>query len=280
MHRIGTDARHRNWSTDCTGFSMVKSGFVVMNSRLVIERIPYTMTTETIANNDSSTKTVKRSAIPNIRKTMLERGALLFRFTKPAGVLHKPEHVRWFEQMQELGFLVTTTGCIIPYENFSNSSKSRPKGHKVSAYYFLGEPPVFGDHQHGWPTSCQVSHRCHRKECVNPHHLVYEPQWKNLKRNYCGESGSCDCGVEPRCLATYHNERWQHQDLYVTYSTDDYKRVVADLVPGQRFTILGAKHYQSVDTKRSQRNQRLQGKRKKAPISNLQSKATKRLTVE
>lgn len=257
-----------------------------MNSRLVIERIPYTMTTATIAaaaNNsgDSSTKTVKRSAIPDIRKTMLERGALLFRFTKPAGVLHKqPEHVRWFEQMQELGFLVTTTGCIIPYENFSNSSKSRPKGHKVSAYYFLGEPPVFGDHQHGWPTSCQVSHRCHRKECINPHHLVYEPQWKNLKRNYCGESGSCDCGVTPRCLATYHNERWQHQDLYVTYSTDDYKRVVADLVPGQRFTILGAKHYQSVDTKRSQRNQRLQGKRKKAPISNLQSKATKRPTVE
>jgi hypothetical protein len=75
------------------------------------------------SHRSRSTKAVKRSAIPDIRKTMLERGALLFMFTKPAGVLHKPEHVRWFEQMQALGFLITTSGCMIPYDNFSGSSK-------------------------------------------------------------------------------------------------------------------------------------------------------------
>lgn len=244
----------------------------------------------TTNNDDSnnllllSTKTVKRSAIPAIRKTMLERGALLFKFTKPAGVLHKPEHIRWFEQMQQLGFLVTTTsGCMLPYENFHSSSKSRPKGHKISAYFFLGEPPTFGEHQHGWPTSCQISHLCHRKECINPTHLVYEPQWKNLKRNYCGEQGECDCGLMPQCLATYHNERWSHHDVYVTYNTDNYKRFVADhlqgIEGGLRFTILGSGHYQSVDIKRSQRNQRLQGKRKKASTPNLQSKIPRKKRV-
>jgi hypothetical protein len=221
------------------------------------------------SHRSRSTKAVKRSAIPDIRKTMLERGALLFMFTKPAGVLHKPEHVRWFEQMQALGFLITTSGCMIPYDNFSGSSKSRPKGHKISAYYFFGEPPAFGDHEHGWPTEAQVSHLCHRKECINPSHLVYEPQWRNLKRNYCGEKGECDCGVQPRCVATYHNERWRHQecDTYITYETANYKRAVADLVPGQRFVILGPGHYSSVDTKRSKRNERLKGKRKKPASS-------------
>jgi len=222
------------------------------------------MTTSNNESGSSSHKTVKRSAIPDIRKTMLERGALLFKFIKPVGVLHKPEHIRWFEQMQELGFLITTSGCIIPYDNFSSSSKSRPKGHKISAYFFFGESQPFDDqHQHGWPTSVQVSHLCHRKECINPNHLVYEPQWKNLKRNYCGERGECDCGVQPKCVATYHNEKWQYHDSLVTYETADYKRVVAKLVSGQRFTILGRNHYLSVDTKRSKRNERLQGKRKK-----------------
>lgn len=205
---------------------------------------------------------------------MLERGALLFKFTKPAGVLHKPEHVRWFEQMQELGFLVTTSGCIIPYDNFSSSSKGRPKGHKISAYFFLGEPPAFGEHEHGWPTETQVSHLCHRKECVNPGHLVYEPQWKNLKRNYCGERGACDCGMTPRCLATYRNEKWLHRDAFVTYETDNYKRVVADHVAGQRFAILGRDHYRSVDIKRSKRNERLHGKRKRISPSRRQPLAS------
>ena len=60
------------------------------------------MTTTTMAAK------IKRSSIPDIRKAMLDRGALLFRFEKPSNVNHKREHIVWFEQMQEAGFIVTT----------------------------------------------------------------------------------------------------------------------------------------------------------------------------
>ena len=210
---------------------------------------------------------VKRGAIPDIRRKMLDQGALLFRFEKPRDVVHKCEHVAWWEQMEQLGFRVTRSGCILPCDNFCGSSKGRPKGHKISAYFFLGEPPCCqsgGGHPHGWPMQMQVSHRCHRKDCINPAHLVYEPQWKNLKRNYCGEHGSCDCGMHPPCVATYHNGDWQHADDLVTYSTDGYRQIVAGLVPGRRFVILPADHYESVDIKKRKRNERLQSKRKKS----------------
>lgn len=217
-----------------------------------------TMTTTT-----TITSKVKRSSIPTIRSAMLERGALLFRFEKPTGVTHKQEHIAWFEQMQEVGLLVTTNGCILPYENFRNSSKGRPKGHKISAYYFLGGPPPRQEmHPHGWPTEMQVSHRCHRKDCVSPLHVIWEPQWKNLKRNYCGADGSCDCGMTPPCVATYHNDGWQYDDEIISYSTDGYRRQVADLLSGRRFTILPKNHYESIDNRKRKRDERLHGKRK------------------
>lgn len=209
---------------------------------------------------------IKRSSIPDIRKAMLDRGALLFRFEKPSNVNHKREHIVWFEQMQEAGFIVTTLGCILPYENFRGSSKGRPKGHKISAYFFLGEPSQQhpNEHPHGWPMETQVSHRCHRKDCINPTHIVYEPQWKNLKRNYCGEQGTCDCGVRPTCLATYHNDAWKrYNDELITYSVDGYRGRVAKLIPGRRFVILPRNHYESVDNKKRKRNERLHNKRKK-----------------
>lgn len=233
-----------------------------------------TTTTETQVDSPSASTAavvvkskVKRNAIPDIRQMMLDRGALLFRFEKPNDVVHKSEHIAWFQQMEQMGFVVTRSGCILPYDNFSDSSKGRPKGHKISAYFFLGEPPCCQSgsrHPHGWPVQMQVSHRCHRKDCINPAHLVYEPQWKNLKRNYCGERGSCDCGVQPPCLATYHNDKWRYDDEVVTYSTDGYRRIVADLVPGHRFVILPADHYESVDIKKRKRNERLRSKRKKS----------------
>lgn len=148
----------------------------------------------------SKATTVKRSSIPIIRESMLEQGALLFKFDQPSEGSSQQEHITWFNQMQELGFRVTTTGCFLPYENFKGSSKARPKGHKVATFFFKGIPSTYPSHPHGWPVVVQVSHLCHRKTCVNPNHIVYEPQWKNLKRNYCGENGSCDCGMTPACL--------------------------------------------------------------------------------
>lgn len=237
-------------------------GLDTMNSRLGIGRIPYTM---------SNNNTVKRRGIPVIREEMLKKGALLFRFKSPKGIHHpEKEHISWFKKMEALGFLVTITGCMLPYENFSGGSKGRPRGHKISALFFKGPMPRFSEHKEGWPTSSQVSHLCHRKECVNPLHLHYEPQWKNLKRNYCGENGNCDCGVTPKCICTYHNGDWDYDDTFITYDTENYQKRVKDLLKGQgyRFTILPKNHYESIDKRTKQRNEtRSKRKRKEADSS-------------
>lgn len=193
---------------------------------------------------------------------MLEKGALLFSFEQPSAGSKRKEHVHWFEQMQELGFLVTTSGCIIPYENFTNSSKGRPKGRKLSALFFKGEAPSFDPNPNGWPVATQVSQLCHRKSCINPNHIVYEEQWKNLKRNYCGSSGSCDCGVSPHCISTYHNDDWNYEDEFVTYDTKDFKALIGRHLSGYRYVIRAKDHFYSVDKKRKQRNERIHRKRK------------------
>ena len=147
---------------------------------------------------------------------------------------------------------------------FGTVAKEGQRDTKISAYYFLGGPPPRQEmHPHGWPTEMQVSHRCHRKDCVSPLHVIWEPQWKNLKRNYCGADGSCDCGMTPPCVATYHNDGWQYDDdEIISYSTDGYRRQVADLLSGRRFTILPKNHYESIDNRKRKRDERLHGKRK------------------
>jgi len=210
----------------------------------------------------ASSSKVKRNSIAVIRASMLEEGALLFKFDQPAGGSKKNEHVTWFEQMEELGFLATTTGCLLPYANYSGGSKGRPKGHKVSALFFKGPPPQFPCHPHGWPVSAQVSHLCHRRSCVNPNHLTYEPQWMNLKRNYCGNTGSCDCGMHPKCVSTYHKDGWEHADALVTYDVERIKDVLHTHLSGLRYTVLPKNHFNSVDKKSESRNQRLRMKRR------------------
>jgi len=205
-----------------------------------------------------SSDKVKRKSIAEIRSRMLEKGALLFKFKQPKEGSLDETHRTWFKQMQELGFLVSTSGCIFPYENFSSSSssnKGRPRAHKVSFLFFKGAVPSAGTkrHQHGWPTAMQVSHLCHRKQCINPKHLVCEEQWKHLKRNYCGEEGRCNCGMKPKCVQTYHGEDWDYQDEWLRYDTEDYKAKVGALLSGLRYVILPRDHYASVDTRLKKR---------------------------
>jgi len=205
-------------------------------------------------------KQVKRSD-PEIRALMLERGAMFFDFQ--TSVTPTKEYKEWFEAMQKLGFLVSTTGCIFPYENYSTGSKGRPKGHKISAGFFLGPAPTFDEHRHGWPVTTQVSHLCHRAKCINPAHILYEPQWKNLKRNFCGDTDVCDCGLTPKCLLVYHNDEWIYNDSFITYETKGYKQLVSVCLPNHRYTIRPSNYYQKEDTKRTKRNKKKNTEKKR-----------------
>jgi len=211
----------------------------------------------------------KRLSTGEIRNKMRGAGALFFSFEDPLSSSDETyddrnTHIKWFSSVIKYGLLVTTEGCIFAYENFYSASKGRPKAHKVSALFFKGKMPEYSKHEHGWPVECQVSHLCHKNSCINPLHLVYEPQWCNLKRNYCGENGTCDCGRTPPCIKTYHNGEWidpQDQN-YLTYETPNLDDLLASLLPGLNYTLLSKTHYDNTDKKKVQRNEKLKTKRK------------------
>ena len=48
--------------------------------------------------------------------------------------------------------------------------------------------------------SLQVSHRCGRKKCVNPDHLVLESDRDNKQRNYCRHGAAHLCPHVPKCI--------------------------------------------------------------------------------
>lgn len=214
-----------------------------------------------MTENQKVARTHKKST-PEIRQSMLEKGCLFFRFDQP----HHDETMNgYFKSMEEQGFLVTTSGCIFAYENFNSGSKGRPKGHKISTTFFHGSAPQFPEHQYGWPVKPQASHLCHRKKCINPTHLIWEEQWKNLKRNYCGDTGSCDCGNATKCIRIYHNEDWVFNDTFITYDTVGFKQAVSKILPNIRYTILHKNYYSAEDKKKISRN--MQKKKRKASQS-------------
>lgn len=113
--------------------------------------------------------------------------------------------------MLRKGVLVTSdTGCIIPHPQYCTHGGN----HKNGAYqrccrFFYGIAPDAGTsagrltNSFGWDETLEASHLCHRRECMNPAHIVFEPTWQNRKRNYCGFHGECDCGNTPKCLRRY-----------------------------------------------------------------------------
>ena len=106
------------------------------------------------------------------------------------------------------GVLVTRdTGCLIPHPQFHTSGGgAKNKGYQRMARVMFGIAPSglerTKDHR-DWDITPQLSHTCHRHLCMNPAHLYIEEAWRNWKRNYCGDSGECDCGQLPKCLLEY-----------------------------------------------------------------------------
>jgi hypothetical protein len=214
---------------------------------------------------------VKRSAA-KIRREMRERGAIFFEFSVPEG--SAAWHKAWLA-VEKFGFFVTKHGCLLPYKYYrrTNAKAAKQKGHQRAAHFFFGREPKQEEcvNDFGWPCDEQISHLCHHPDCLNPLHLSIEARWRNLKRNYCGFNGTCDCGVTPPCLRTYIPSQCAREDDILS-DTQQIKNVLQPLHAAYPFKYLQATHYDKCDQKAENRLKRLkrtkktekQARRKKA----------------
>jgi len=236
----------------------------------------------TYALTESSTG-IKRSE-PDIRAEMQETGAVLLEFNIPPDTVK--EAVDQWRTMEAKCFHVTGDGCIFPYRYFwsSNTKGHKLSGHRRSVAFFTHRAlnSSVSVNQYGWPMTEQVSHLCHRENCVNPQHLIVEAQWCNLRRNYCGLTGHCTCGMQPACLRTYM--RWdnflmQVKEGAVSLATTEQEvlDVLQDLRGQFPFRVLKKTHYAVEDLKRANRKDRKKKgqKHEKQRLANLQRKQGK-----
>ena len=53
----------------------------------------------------------------------------------------------------------------------------------------------------------EFSHRCGRKECVKPGHIILESRSDNMKRKKCHKRKVCECGLDHPCIFGTRNSR-------------------------------------------------------------------------
>lgn len=209
-----------------------------------------------------------------IRNEMLGKGALLIHFTVDQENLRKEAIDRW-RAVEKKGFLVTTKGCLIPSECHWFAKQSKKVGYDCALKFFKGEERDPGSvgmvDKNGWDCEETVSHLCHQNRCCAYRHLELSPKWKNLKRNYCGANGKCDCGLVPPCVATYHPTNFvQGPPDLLTYDTPNLSKKIKELFecdePGLKVkvSILAKNKYKVQDQKRDNRNKRIKGSKKTA----------------
>jgi len=221
----------------------------------------------TYAKQDHATGS-KRPA-EEIRALTLNASAVLLQFKELPDT--PKEYIDQWRTLEAKGFHVTADGCIFPYKYYwsSFSKGDKNKGHQRSYAYFYqrrldGEAKVT---HLGWPAREQISHLCHRENCVNPLHLVVEPQWCNQRRNYCGLNGSCTCGMNPPCLRTYKSWTYFLDDVcQETVSFVSTEREVLGALAGLSvafsFSVFKKTHYAKEDQKAQARKKRkLMGKK-------------------
>ena len=165
----------------------------------------------------------------SLRKAHLARGAFLVEFATPSAPVDmfrsdvpigigptslqmgndRQSAVDKYRTMERKGFRVTKDlGCLIPDEQYGTYQQGATiKGHQRTFAFFAHwcpqQTPQAIRNEYGWPMNAQISHLCHRRSCARVDHLICEEQWRNLKRNYCGFAGNCDCGNPLQCLRRY-----------------------------------------------------------------------------
>lgn len=209
----------------------------------------------------TSGTTMSRKSDAEIRKLMKEENkAILLKLTRKDDA---KLNTAW-AAIEKFGFTVSKDGCLLPYDRFwPHSGQSGLKlGHICAAVTFndvkLSELGKRGStNEFGWPSNHQVSHLCHISMCCNPAHLCLEPTWKNLKRNYCGLEGKCDCGLSPTCLLTYRSNSTDFPINCCSYSTSSLREFIQSHVGDNvKVKVLPANYYRKQDIKRANKKKR------------------------
>jgi len=224
-------------------------------------------------NHENRTMGGGRQSEAKVRDRHLEQGALLLQFTvqRPGNKVDKQALDSW-RAIEKKGFLVTTTGCLIPAPCHTEGNSKKKPAYETAMKLFWGrakDPATKGAvNQYGWPAEEQTSHLCHDNACCCYKDLEVVPQWQNLKRNYCGFGGTCDCGSDPPCKCRYLPSNVSRDYDLLSYDTPNVGKKVRDLLetnaPGLvvAVKILQPDHYKVQDEKRANRGQRIKRKAK------------------
>jgi hypothetical protein len=187
------------------------------------------------------------------RNQHLDDGAILIEFEYPFKEEDENAINNW-RSVEKYGFKITTDGCLISHSCRWFSKKPTMVNYVASLKFFEDKEndDKHSDevNKHGWPLTQQYSHLCHYQNCCSPYHLVIEAQWKNLKRNFCGYDGECDCGLKQKCKRTYHNTNYDHDFEFFSYNTEGLKGKIKEVIPGYSFKILPKNHYVKDDEKK------------------------------
>lgn len=208
---------------------------------------------------------------------MLSNGAVLLKFD---AVSPSNESGEW-RHIEKCGFKVTTKGCLIPYSTFFSRNKSSKKSVvRASRKFFFGDTIGKEDRASkfnnlGWPSSLQYSHLCHDATCGSPLCVIIEPQWRNLKRNYCGYDGACDCSNPIKCTSTYKPSNVDRVYDFIKYDTPDCSKKIKELFGKWKVSILPKDHFRVQDLKRKNR-----AERKSREVKQSKSKKKKNNTLD
>jgi homing endonuclease-like protein len=207
-------------------------------------------------------ETITRKSEADIRNAHLDEGAILLEFTP-----HKDASTMVIQQwrsMEKYGLKVTDDGCIIPHKQYWGSKGTRPASRALVPQFFRNEKAKKKKkNELNWPCDEQYSHLCHVSNCASPSCIIIEEQWKNLKRNYCGIKGECDCGNEIECTRTFRNNEWDWDFNFLNYDSKELSKKIKEYNDVD-FKILPKNHYYNEDEKRKNRNiRRLREKKQK-----------------
>jgi len=216
---------------------------------------------EATTNKRKATQNPRRSE-GELRTEMKNLGGVFLKFRPHQSASEDVKDI--WETIERKGFLVTAdTLCILPHPYYRAKNEGGPAryvAHRIILPFFTGhsthneDMSVENKNEFGWPMNLHYSHICHRSGCCNPFHIVVEEMWKNHRRNYCGHSGTCDCGMTPKCIRRYYPSGFDKTVIYISDLDVLTERLKELKYLG--ISVLPQDYYDEVDLKSANRNKR------------------------